>query len=153
MIIETLRNIQFNQGRGYYFIYDMKGNNLLLPPNPQYEGLNFMDYKDIKGKYVVKEFVEKLKIKDEVVLDWYWYKPGSLEKQIKKIGVAKKLNHFDLFIGIGEYVEDFEKKIQKKILKDINNISFGEYGYVFVFDYNFTYLSHKKKRVYWKKCD
>ncbi len=40
MIKETLRPLIFNEGRGYFFIYDLQGTNILLPFSPGLEGEN-----------------------------------------------------------------------------------------------------------------
>ncbi len=32
LVVEALREIRFNNGRGYYFIYENSGKNILLPP-------------------------------------------------------------------------------------------------------------------------
>ena len=44
-----------------------------------------------------------------------------------------------------EYLEDFEKSVQEKVLKDIREIRFGNNGYIFVISYDSIYLSHIRK--------
>ena len=57
LIVETLRNIRFNQGRGYYFIDTLEGDCVLFPMRSSEEGKNILHYQDIKGKEVVKEII------------------------------------------------------------------------------------------------
>ena len=57
LIVETLRNIRFNQGRGYYFIDTLEGDCVLFPTRSSEEGKNILHYQDIKGKEVVKGII------------------------------------------------------------------------------------------------
>jgi len=145
IIIDALRDIRFNDGRGYFFIYDMNAKNIMLPPTPQYENQNFYNHQDSKGKFIIQEMINTLKTKDEAYFNWHWYKPNTYENQIKKIGITKKFKPFDWFIGTGEYVEDFEKEVQNRILNYANQIKFGKNGYIFIIDYKLKYLSHANK--------
>ena len=63
----------------------------------------------------------------------------------KKIGLVKNLPQFDWFIGTGEYLEDFEKEVQERVLRNIREIRFGNNGYIFVINYDSIYLSHIRK--------
>ncbi|WP_419765860.1 MAG: cache domain-containing protein [Arcobacter sp.] len=145
LIIDALRNIRFNDGRGYYFIYDKKGVNHLLPYNRELEGKSFWNHKDAKGIPIVRQMIEVLKTKDESYCQWHWYNPLKPDVQKRKIGLVKNFEPFDWFIGTGEYVEDFEKDIQNRILKHIQNIRFGKSGYIFIINYDSIYLSHIRK--------
>ncbi len=89
MIRETLRPIRFYNGRGYFFIYDMQGNNVLLPFSSQLEGKNLWDLQDSKGEYTIRRMVAVIKDKGEGFLRWYWYKPGEIGKMSEKIGFSK----------------------------------------------------------------
>ena len=53
LIIEALREIRFNDGRGYLFIYDKQGINHLLPYNSELEGKSFINHKDSKGTLII----------------------------------------------------------------------------------------------------
>ena len=77
LIREALRPVRFYDNRGYYFIYDMQGNNVLLPFSPQLEGKNLWDLQDSKGEYTIRRMVEMVREQGEGFLDWYWYKPGE----------------------------------------------------------------------------
>jgi signal transduction histidine kinase len=145
LVIDALRNIRFNNGRGYYFIYENNGKNVLLPHNKELEGKNFWDHKDAKGSYIIKDMTNLLSKNDEAFYEWYWYNPTNPDIQRKKIGLVKNLKLFDWFIGTGEYVEDFEKQVQEKVLKNISEIRFGDNGYIFVINYDSIYLSHIRK--------
>ncbi len=142
LIINALRHITFNKGRGYFFIYENTGRNVMLPYSPHLEGKDFINHQDAKGTYIIQEVIELLKHNDETFYEWYWFKPNDQTQQQKKVGYYKNFEPFNWFIGTGEYIEDFEKEVQQKVLNTIKQIRYGENGYIFVIDYNSIYLSH-----------
>ncbi len=146
MIREALRPIRFNDDRGYFFIYDMQGNNILLPFSPHLEGQNLWDLRDSKGDYTIRKTAKLIEQKGESFLHWYWYKPGNTEQMSEKIGYSKYFAPFNWWIGTGEYIEDFEKDIQKETLKWINSIRFGKDGYIFVYDFDAITLAHYNQK-------
>ena len=145
LVVDALRNVRFNNGRGYYFIYENSGKNILLPHNIELEGKDFWNYQDAKGSYIIKDMTNLLSKNNEAFYEWYWYNPTKPDVQRKKIGLVKNLEQFGWFIGTGEYLEDFEKSVQEKVLKDIREIRFGNNGYIFVISYDSIYLSHIRK--------
>ncbi len=153
IILDALRNVRFNDGRGYFFIYDMNGNNVMHPITPSLEGKEMINYQDLKGAYVVKDFIKLLQDKDEAYYEWYWYRPNDKEEtEQRKIGLAKNFKPFNWFIGTGEYVEDFEKNVQEKVLRNIREIRYGNHGYIFIINYDSVYLSHIRKNFIGKNA-
>jgi PAS domain S-box-containing protein len=144
LIRESLRASRFNHGRGYYFVYDMQGNNILLPDHPELEGKNLLSLQDDQGLFTVQRYIKVIKEHGEGYMTWTWYKPGHKDKMSKKIGYAKLFKDLDWFVGTGEYVEDTEKEIQKEILSFINTIRFDKDNYVFVYDFDAITLAHYK---------
>lgn len=142
MIREALRPIRFFSGQDYYFIYDMQGNNVLLPFSPQLEGRNLWDLQDSKGQYTIRRMVALMREHGEGFLEWYWYKPGETGTMSRKIGFSKVFAPFDWWIGTGEYIEDVEEQIKRQTLERIRNIRFGKDGYIFVNDFEGTLLAH-----------
>ncbi|MEA3354158.1 MAG: cache domain-containing protein [Campylobacterota bacterium] len=142
---DALRDIRFNNGRGYYFLYEMNGKNVLLPPNKKLEGKDFSNFKDAKGVYTNRGMSEVVKNNTEGFYTWWWYKPNNKETQFKKIGFGKYFEPFDWFIGTGEYFVDFENDMKREMLDKIEYIRYGQNGYIFVFDYDGVTLSHIKK--------
>ncbi len=147
LIKDALRPIRFNQGRGYFFIYDLNLTNVLLPIAPELEGENFSDYQDINGNYVVRDVVRLCKNKDSTFYTWFWIKPNDKFKNYKKIGYSRYFKPLEWVIGTGEYVADFEKNIQRKILKTIQTMRYEENNYFFTLTYKGTVLTHIKKSL------
>ncbi|UTJ05585.1 sensor histidine kinase [Arcobacter roscoffensis] len=145
LIIDALRNIRFLDGRGYYFVYENTGKNILLPHNPELEGKDFWEHQDAKGSYIIKDMTSLLSKKDKAFYEWYWYNPKNPDKQRKKLGLVRNFEPFDWFIGTGEYVQDFEKQMQERVLNHIREIRYGNSGYIFIINYDSIYLSHIRK--------
>jgi signal transduction histidine kinase len=144
-IKDSLRNYRFNQNRGYFYIYEKTGKNIMLPSQPYMESEDFWNHQDLKGSFIIQDMVHLLEKESEPFYEWYWYKPGDNTSQRKKIGVVKEFKPYELFIGTGEYIDDFENELKEKILSYIHTLKYSDNGYVFIVDYNGKYLSHIKK--------
>ncbi len=148
MIINALRPIRFNKTRGYLFIYETDGKNILNAGFPNLEGKSLWNYQDLKGTFLLQEMKEILSNSDETFYDWYWEKPDDNEsKEVKKIGFFKKFTPYNWFIGTGEYLEDFEVDVKENILTYLRELRYGKNGYIFVFDYDGNSLVHLNKKI------
>jgi signal transduction histidine kinase len=151
IIKTTLNDIRYNDGRGYFFIDSIKGEKILQPPSKEMEGKNFYDFKDANGHKFMHDIVKVIDDKTENFIEYYWENPNSKKNDSKKISFIKYFEPFNVAIGSGEYVEDFEKQIKKKALEFINLIHFGKNGYIFVIDYDGVYLNHIRSEYIGKK--
>tara|TARA_B100001063_G_scaffold239286_1_gene262650 strand:- start:3937 stop:5853 length:1917 start_codon:yes stop_codon:yes gene_type:complete len=152
MVKTSLKDIRFNNNRGYFFVYDKKAINIIHPLNPKLEGKNLINYQDTKGIYVLRESLELLKNNKESYQEWHWRKIKGDNTEFKKIGFVKNIYELDWFLGTGEYVEDFTKDIQNKVLSQINKFRFGGNGYFIVTDRNNNYISHINKELIGKNA-
>ncbi|MGB3750286.1 MAG: cache domain-containing protein, partial [Arcobacteraceae bacterium] len=145
MIKDALRDVRFNENRGYFFMYEMDGTVLLLPTNEELEGKNLLDFKDAKGTLSIRNMRDKIRENKESFFTWWWYKPNEEHSQSKKIGFGKYFEPLDLFIGTGEYVEDFEESVKKTITKRLSQYTYGKNYYIFIYDQNGKLIAHKNK--------
>jgi len=145
-IFNTIKNalggILYNEGRGYFFISDIKGRLLLQPLNKDLEGKDFLNYTDANGYQFAKKIVKTIKNKTQSYDTYSWYKENDKFNAYKKISFYKYFEPFNVAIGTGEYIKDFEKELQKKLLERIKEINFRNNGYIFVYDLNANSLSH-----------
>ncbi len=125
-LIRIIRNavapIRFDDGEGYFFIYNTSGVNILLPPDKSVEGKNMLNIKDIHGEYVVKKAIKIAKNKKEGYLEWYWYKPINYNitmksKILKKVGYIKYIKPLDWLIGTGIYLKSEFGRMENNFLK------------------------------------
>ena len=145
LIKVALKDIRFNEGRGYFFMDDIHGNKLFHPVDTSIEGKNFLTYTDAKGYKLFETIVNTIKDKTERFDEYYWYKPNTNKEVGRKISFYKYFEPLNIAIGTGEYFDDFEKTIKAKALEYINLVKFGKAGYIFALQYDGTYLSHIKK--------
>ena len=144
-IIRTaLVALSFNDGRGYFFVSDNKGTNIIHPLIPSSEGINFIDRKDSKGNYLIKETLKILETQDEVYSSWYWKKYKNSSKEYKKIGLRKNVDELGWYVGTGEYLDEFTKIVKKNIIKELNLRKLdNRNSYIIIVDENNKYIKHK----------
>ncbi len=149
LIINALRNVRFNHGRGYYFIVTMQGVELLYPVAPELEGQKLLELKDKKGNLVIQQEIKTVRKKGQGFVTGYWPKPGCKkdQKAFPKISFIKGFQPFDWYIGTGEYLDCVRNDIQKNVLKQIANIRYGRDGYIFVNTYDGQALIRDGKMV------
>ena len=142
--IETMR---FNKGRVYFSIHTMEGINILQPINRKFEGTSVLNRKDAKGNYPIQNAIKIAKNQGEGFLSWYYFKPNDKSNEFKKIGIIKKFEPYNLIITTAEYVEDFEKNLQKKILNNISNLEYKNEGFIFIINYKGKIVLHESKKA------
>jgi two-component system, cell cycle sensor histidine kinase and response regulator CckA len=132
MIVDALRPIRFENGTGYYFVTRMDGMEILFADRPQLEGMNLIDMKDTRGRFVIRDMIEIGKNYGEGFYEYYWTKPETEGSDFKKISFIKRFEPYDWLIGTGLYVDDIERQIQANLLSIISKIRFGKEGYLFI---------------------
>ena len=138
LITDTLRDIRFNNGRGYYFIDTLEGDVILYPVMPQSEGTNILKIKDEKGEYALEDEINLVKEKNEGFVTGYWTNPNYKDNEgHKKITFVKKFEPYNWYMGTGEYVDDVEQDVQKEILDRIDVLRFGNKNDNYIFIDNF----------------
>ena len=147
MIKDALRTIRFNNGRGYFFIYSLDYECVLLPIAQHIEGKSFYNFKDGKGSYLTRNIISMIKKENEGFMKWWYHKPSDMNNQYEKLGFNKYFEPFNWFIGTGEYIEDFENDIKKDVLSHIQNLKYPNYGYIFTIDYYGINLTHIEKNI------
>lgn len=135
-IISTLRNIRFNDGRGYYFIDTLEGDVVLYPTTPESEGQNLINLQDERGNYVLQQEINLVKKQGRGYLEGYWKKPGIAEGDFKKITYVEAFTPYNWYLGTGEYVDNVTTHIQSEINEYVNQLSYGRSNkqYIFIHD-------------------
>lgn len=143
LIVSALKSIRFNDGRGYFFIYDVQGNCVMLPGHAEQEGTNQWNMVDSKGDYIVRKFASIVENRQEGFNKWSFYKPHNNTEELRKIGFVKLFEPFNWIIGSGEYLADFEARTKSSLLHWISTMRFDETGYMFVIDDQGIILAHQ----------
>lgn len=148
-ILETIKyaltGMSYNDNRGYFFMDDITGTKLLQPFNKSFEGKNFSEFEDPTGYKFIKKRIEVIKNKSESFDQYYWYKPNDKVNLYKKFSFYKYFEPFNISIGTGEYIVDFEKNLKENVLKWIKKVRKGKDSYIFIFDTKGNFLSHIKE--------
>ena len=131
MIIEALRNVRFNRGRGYYFAADFNAVIQLFGDHPELEGQDLSDMQDSQGKYVIRDLIKMVKNSKEGFYQYFWTKPDTDGNHHIKVAFVKHFEPFDWYIGTGEYLEDVRNEIQNEVLQRLIKIRFDTSGYLF----------------------
>ena len=142
LVVETLRPIRFNRGRGYFFATDFDGWERLFADRPEMEQKFLLDLQDTQGRYVIRDMIALASTRGEGFYEYTWTKPGEKGHDFPKIAFVKHFEPFDWFIGTGEYLDDMERDIQQEALERIGQIRFGQDGYIFVIRSDGLILSH-----------
>jgi signal transduction histidine kinase len=146
LIKDALREIRFNQKRGYLFVYSRNGKNILHPIKTHLENKNLWNYQDKKGTFLIQEMNKILEKKDSTYYSWYWTKPEDNTEELKKQGYFKLFEPFNWFIGTGEYLKDFDMELKRQLSLRLSEYRYKKDGYIFVLDYDGNYISYHDKK-------
>lgn len=137
IIIESLRPQRFFNGRGYYFIVNLEGKELLYPVRPEMEGKNLLDLTDERGNKVIKQEINTVKNNDQGYVEAYWPAPDMPDTSAyKKTSFVKKFAPFNWYIGTGEYKISMVQEAKQKALNRLSEIRYGKGRYIFVNTYD-----------------
>jgi len=147
LIKSALGSIIYNKGRGYFFIDDINGVNLLQPLNKSIENRNLAELKDVNGYQFKKTIMQSIKDKTERYDTYFWYKNSKDKNAYKKVSFYKYFEPFNIAIGTGEYIDDFEKEVKIGVIKHIENYNKNNDSYIFMFDFDGVMLAHKNQEL------
>jgi signal transduction histidine kinase len=148
MVIELLRPMRWDDGRGYYFAGRVHSGLIdLFADEPYFEGKSAAEFKKIVGVDVIGDIVSIIRDKEAGVYRYNLIKPQFRGKSFQKIAFVKYFPPLDWFIGAGIYTEELEETLQHELLGRIQNITFGKDGEIFCFRADGTILSSREERL------
>lgn len=131
-IKNAIETIRYENGMGYFSIHTIEGINVLHPINRSLEGKSVLNRQDIYGDYPVKKAIDIAKQKGEGFFRWSYFKPNDRTKELKKFGIVKLFEPYNLIITTALFDEDFQSKIEKKIYSTLKNLEYEDNGYIFI---------------------
>ncbi|WP_321321903.1 cache domain-containing protein [Labilibaculum sp.] len=156
LITDALRTVRFNDGSGFFYINSLAGIVEMDPENPKWEGQNKLSLKDVFGVPIIKNEIEIAVNQGEGYSNYSWQKEEG-QKIDPKISFVKIFKPYNWYIGCTQYVENYQLKIQNKILDKITEMRFDESFTIAVFNFNGTCLAHTQKDLIgqnlWNKKD
>lgn len=105
---------------GYFFIYDLKGNNLMHPRQPELVGHNLWNLRDGNGEPTVRRLIERANAGGGLER-YVWLKP-STSKPAPKLGYVVPLRRWGWMIGTGIYLDDVDATLAKIDAQESRNI-------------------------------
>jgi len=113
------------QGDTYVFVWGLDGMRYVYPRNPEKEGKNMLDLKDVNGKPIGKMFVNAAKQKEGKGWVFYeWTKPGQ-DKPVWKASFIKKAvapSGIKYLVGCGKYNIKMEKEFVVQTVSEATNL-------------------------------
>lgn len=110
------------QGDKYIFIYDLKGKNVVHPVQPEFEGQDLIDLKDINGKPVIRLIIDAV-TKHNKPFGWVhymWIRPEEIFPMWKSSYVlkARAPSGKEYVVGSGVYNMKVEKQFIVEMVDD-----------------------------------
>lgn len=96
---------------GYFFIYDLKGINLMHPRQPELVGRNLWDLTDTAGNHTIQNLIARAEAGGGIER-YLWVKP-STGKVVSKLGYVVLLKRWGWVLGTGLYMDDVEAALAK----------------------------------------
>lgn len=105
---------------GYFFVYDMQGNSLMHPRQPELVGRNLFELRDADGSPTIQRLLARAR--EGGGLERYsWTKP-SAHKEVAKLGYVIEMEKWGWMMGTGIYLDDVEMALAKVDAQQRGNI-------------------------------
>ena len=90
----------------YVFVESTAGDCVVEPGQPSIEGTNIIDVRDVRGKYLVRDYIDGALKHGAVWVEYYWYRPGyntpfRKEAYVRKVQIGSET----YVVGSGLYID------------------------------------------------
>ena len=108
--MRTLARLDFGTD-GYFFLYDMRGRNLMHPRQPELVGRDLWDLTDARGQPTIQKLVAAAQSGGGFVR-YMWDKP-STHQSVPKLGYVEPIPQWGWMVGTGLYLDDIEQTLRE----------------------------------------
>ena len=92
---------------GYFFVYDLEGQNLVHPRQPDLVGQNLWGMQDRDGVFVIRELLARARDGGGFTR-YLWPKPSGAGRITPKLGYSVILPRWGWMLGTGIYLDDVD---------------------------------------------
>jgi methyl-accepting chemotaxis protein len=107
---DSLRDLRYGDN-DYFFIFDTRGNYLMMGANTAVEGQNRIDLKDTDGKFLIRELIAAAQTGGGFVD--YQFPRGGQQQAEPKLSYARLFAPWGWVIGTGIYIDDVDVHFRK----------------------------------------
>lgn len=128
-----LDSLKWDQGTGYFYIFDRNGTFLYHGADKTNENTNIWEVS--KNYKNLNDFLRKSLDQNSLYGSYEWFQPGKGDNALfEKFVYIKKDDRYDVYIAAGMYKDKLKEKILEIFYKDLVINRFGEkdYGYFWV---------------------
>ncbi|SDD76432.1 methyl-accepting chemotaxis protein [Rhodospira trueperi] len=111
----AIRDMRYNGGAEYVFVYDYEGVNRVMGPRPEWEGTNKLDLTDSDGKRLIAELIAAARAGGGSVS--YRFPRGGSDVPEPKVSWAEPFEPWRWMVGTGVYVSDVDAAAVNKALR------------------------------------
>jgi len=147
---EKISQLKYNND-GYFFIID-DNYTLISHPNKDILKKNIANTKDDKGRFFIKEMIDKSRKNSESFVQYPWRDKNN--QPFEKLTYIKKFEHWDIYIGTGVSIEDIKLEVVKRkenlfkqLIEIIKDTKIGNSGYVYIFKKDGTMIVHPNEKL------
>lgn len=135
-IISALRDVELNEGRGYYFIVDQQGSVILYPPDDFLASFTKQFVFSESKQESLNQLTGIIKENQEGSLRYQWDSAESGHQD--KFTYVKTFEPYGWLIGTGAYLEPFENRLKEEAFRRIAKVTYGpnHEGYFFINSYD-----------------
>ncbi|ART82126.1 chemotaxis protein [Oceanisphaera profunda] len=104
-----LRGLRFDEGTGYFFVYNTQGAQIVSADNPARENNNYLNSTSPDGRYLVQEYVA-LAAQGGGYIEYNWPKPDT-QVNAPKLASITPVPGTDWMLGAGFYIDDLQATV------------------------------------------
>jgi two-component system NarL family sensor kinase len=105
---------------GYFFVYDLQGNSLMHPRQPELVGRNLYGMRDSVGNPTLQRLLARAKAGGGLER-YQWVKP-STRQEVAKLGYVVPMERWGWMMGTGIYLDDVERALARIDAQQRGNI-------------------------------